>query len=979
MRSCINFCAPVFEGEIVDENVLCPLDPCDEELWISEEVWRCPVGDAAGQGFRCARFEDGPDPDRIGRCVDANEVVATCDPAANDCATNTFCLNVGECPDESSIGSRLGVPADAAGFCWLPQREGEPCSGDIGDTDQGCLPCESGTWCRTTDRGPRCVRSCSAPGAPEVARPELCGCSSGEGSCLHWEEMGLEAEAFGVAAGEPLFYCNPPRVPNGHRCDPEAGLDCADPAAGCLPAIDPRTGSEHTFCCREDGTACSDNADCCLGYYSCQAGTCLPCGREGEPPNDGGCCFGYTPIDGICRSCTTDEQARDLHSAGTASCDGSFVTLHGTDGDETLALPRDGSTGASPGDIPLTSGQVEAVTYDAPEHQIFLLQGDLSGSDPTFRVEGPDPYGDADGDGVPNWSDIGASLPGSSYLHLPTSAPGGSSVDVTPLTPGPSTWTSLRAYHSGVCGSFLPWRDVIDAVAANVNNALVDPQWGIFGASPLTLNAAQVNVHLESGTGPLGRSITNDMVSLLIEYQAVGGEAVGCPEGRIHLRLYLRVRRRAATIPSWEGEVVDETLLQEHACDPDLLAQLHADRPELTTITDCSETCYGRGDEYACFVSFNGDGTHYGWSHVRHRDVLTLTNAYDFEPEILWIDGGLVDCGWPALNWLIQSNIRGTIESKFDTLLRRVVENQATNLPNAALGIAYDDMPLCGRVHPITGETVPSSYLCSASPLFGNRRVRCLGFDEDRRREDNPAMVHEYRCAQIGTEVRRVNLRPDGLELVLVDSTSEPQYPLISTILPSYCGSARDGINPPAPGGQPISSTINLTNSRIVTTLGGAARRICSSSDTLVDADGDGAFDGCAGLCADRGHRFSGIPCRDGLLRIAAGDTEATLSSRCYVGRNGDDHPVADCCEPSQFCPVSASGGGFTFSDGMTYRCIGNFDTDEFACGGCGTVCAAGDQCCDGGCIDPSTSSDHCGTCGNACATGETCSSGVCT
>src|SRR5262249_24449060 len=53
--------------------------------------------------------------------------------------------------------------------------------------------------------------------------------------------------------------------------------------------------------------------------------------------------------------------------------------------------------------------------------------------------------------------------------------------------------------------------------------------------------------------------------------------------------------------------------------------------------------------------------------------------------------------------------------------------------------------------------------------------------------------------------------------------------------------------------------------------------------------------------------------------------------------------------------------------------------TDDQNCGGCGVRCDPGKQCCNGGCVDLTTSSAHCGACRNPCAgDGLVCCSSVC-
>jgi hypothetical protein len=62
-------------------------------------------------------------------------------------------------------------------------------------------------------------------------------------------------------------------------------------------------------------------------------------------------------------------------------------------------------------------------------------------------------------------------------------------------------------------------------------------------------------------------------------------------------------------------------------------------------------------------------------------------------------------------------------------------------------------------------------------------------------------------------------------------------------------------------------------------------------------------------------------------------------------------------------------------SDG---QCVSNLQTDRENCGTCNHVCRAGEDCCDGECVDLDTNPDHCGRCDHACRNGKVCCDGAC-
>lgn len=123
VRSCINFCAPIYPEPVVGPAVLCALDQCDEETISQPEVWRCPNVD--GQAYACVPSDATPDPHRIGVCRPSGGFLDRCDPGdSTSCKSGAVCLNA-ECP-EASERHRLGVPPDVSAYCWFPLRRVSP-------------------------------------------------------------------------------------------------------------------------------------------------------------------------------------------------------------------------------------------------------------------------------------------------------------------------------------------------------------------------------------------------------------------------------------------------------------------------------------------------------------------------------------------------------------------------------------------------------------------------------------------------------------------------------------------------------------------------------------------------------------------------------------------------------------------------------------------------------------------------------------
>jgi alpha-tubulin suppressor-like RCC1 family protein len=98
----------------------------------------------------------------------------------------------------------------------------------------------------------------------------------------------------------------------------------------------------------------------------------------------------------------------------------------------------------------------------------------------------------------------------------------------------------------------------------------------------------------------------------------------------------------------------------------------------------------------------------------------------------------------------------------------------------------------------------------------------------------------------------------------------------------------------------------------------------------------------------------------------------------------GDNTPTVD----EQVCGTAQTICG----DGADFYCA-DLASSEDDCGACGTACAVGEQCIEGGCvaacadglevcgdvcIDLESDAENCGACGDACAIGEACVAGAC-
>lgn len=971
-EACINFCVPIFEGDVL-EDVQCALDDCDEGAYAMEDVFRCPSPTAAGQSYTCVSSDRSPDPSRIGFCQAAPGLLEECIPGEGGCESGTFCVDLDACANTPDRW-RFGVSSSAPGYCTLPRREGEQCDSNLGRGEPGCAPCEAGTWCRVTaDYGRICVRACELPSDPGTPRPELCACSSGVDSCV----------TIPSPDGEPDLYCPERVVPNGHRCNPQLGPPCADVGSDCQPSADPVTGNAPV-CCRYDGDECSSANDCCTGRSICVGGVCTACGREGEAPTAAGCCPGHVLADdasgdGLCHSCAVSPEGRARALFEGANCGGEFVQFESEDDErETIVVPLDGNTGAGPAELPLTSGRAERVRYSVrDEHRVFLLQGNLTG-----EWDNRDPPSDPP-DFLPHatagWPPAGVTV-GHFFAHLPGRPPGGGvrEIDLSTLPGGQdaSSWQSVRVYDAGSCSRFVPYVIATDGLVAALNRYLADFEFefgGVsYGSDPLTLAPTydgsvlpHITPILSSGTGDFGRAIDSDQLNAFIEYEATGGAALGCENGRLRLSTGIRLTRRPAFVPTLDGELEDRRMVEPHSC------------PESPT---CWERCWITGDRYLC-RQLAGSPPIRRDLYERPRQVRIFRDAYDYTPQIEFLDGGVVDCSASGLNDLITGIIQGQIRSQFSRVLDRLSGSLTRDLRE--WGFAFSDLPSCERTDPVTGDTFPSDAMCGRAlpTFFGGRRHGCVGIDASGELTDDPSLAEDYRCARVRFEIRRINVRPDGLEVVLADSSSDPQHGMLTTspfsALRELCDSDREGASPAGAGVALIQRAWSII-------ANDPNRRLCHADDGLTLSAG--RLVGCRGICPDDDALFGGTQCGGPSRRIGSAARRCYVQPLAAIVPEGPDRGSAQCCLPAEFCPVPPEGGGRPFYESpgdapigssSTWSCT-NPDNDRWACGGCGNVCAEEERCCAGGCVDTDSDPDHCGGCGDACGEGRPCVGGAC-
>ena len=816
------------------------------------------------------------------------------------CEDGTYCVS----PDSERVQLLRDISplAYESGACLPPVREGSLCDSNAIESSRANViysgavaerPCEIGTYCLflpyiyddpDTLSEHRCVRPCenlSDPGEPS----DECACN-----VSHCQES-LSGELYVQDYGHvgPNF-CSP-CLSHGETCG-DNPYECCDERESCQSVTEYRVepgglvshwGSD--VCCTPiDGEAEPGQCDpsepldrCCAGSYCNPVSTtCEECIRTLDPYEENqACCPGLQPrLDGAgvlrCQPCPTWGCSPEVFYANTSEGISSYAL-----NSQSLPWPRI-FDGVVSGDFDAPSTEVEMVYELHEDRRAFVF------ADRTTSAGFPE---------VSNYRPV----PGL-FAGLP---PSGSGLQVQALEP--HEWVGARVYDQGACSLRVSWGVLTQRLVAQLLSsiALEFPT-----ATDIRHNFTYLTPVLKDGRGALRGAVeAADYVVIDTDFELETHTIIGFVAPRI--KAVLRVELLQGYNEIGVG-AVDDSVMAQVRCDqfpafqrcwlpdrepdgsysvyeeifgPDPGGDFQVDDDDLHRVR-----CVPARDRYDCVLPGGGYG------HITSvadepssrwpRRVDYVANSHDIGLVLESIDVD-VDSAPGLVDDLLRDEIRAGVP-QISSSLAAVISSLVGSHAEYDLGLDPAMFPACASDQ----DCRYASYADT-----GMRRNSCVNTSVG------------PRCAGLRVEPRRVNVRPDGLEIVLAeDRTTDGQQVLLEPMA-AFAGDPLC-----YPGRYPVhdSESGMLINREL---------EASTVSSYLVC---DSAAEGCDALCPGAGTTCLG----------AALTGLASAGSSCNAG---------SCCLPEEFC------------DGACR----NLDFDNEHCGGCGAGCGLGTFCVGGSCVAP--------------------------
>jgi hypothetical protein len=902
-RKCINLCQETAPPDLVAGNrAACRLDPCDTSLTDPGPVSRFPGVFACPDNHRCERNAAAVGiglGDGFGTCQPTDERLwQPCDSTAevDTCEDGTFCAPPSS-PRVQELVSVFGLEA-SDGLCIAPVREGSLCDTNIvdprkftvdGSGERGSRACEEGTFCVRQDRvfgtGSEPEFRCTRPCADDAGLPDDGLCACGRSLCFESASGPLQDPQLGDLG---QYFCSP-CLGNGEECA-ASPFECCDSRSVCRAVPGVHEGEAATTeCCWGDspiGTETPDIECDPLGINGCCTGTicspqtlrCEVCGLEGEALDEGElCCDDLVPSVGL------DGQLRCV-SCPTGGCSGEFFIGDSIDGEDSeYVLNSQSGFWFDHEPQPIGGNFVDSgrgtttFVYQTDSDRLPYIFGER-------LLEEGLPREDA----------------GRDFFALPT----GTRVVPRAETIAEGDWTAARLYDRGSCSIRLTW----NVIAQNLIRQTIA---GLAGSQvrDLVHLSTQLTPEIESearypATMPRGFRTNRDHVRIRTEiegeHQGVCGFVGLVLNGEVGIETAHGFNVTAATLAADAAmaEVSCRRVGLEYECQEPVGTRgdgvpiigtvrygLPASGEILFEDHQLEEVgCFPQRDDYVCPVypgSTSGAGgpltSLAGFRFEGYRPVDFVAYSKDILGGVDSVDAEISSCVDVILERALESRVRSEapdIAGAVAEILSALLGSSAT----ADAGVPATDLPVCA-----------TDQDCRVRSWRGMRRNGC-GFTSA-----------GFRCDRLRYEPRRINVRPDGLEVVLAESPSDPQYDLLvgrMAGLDPICGDLR-----PVQFDREMDTFEQLS---IDDTEVGVLR-VCNPDEL-----------GCTGICPSVG-------------------TECLTAAFAGLAPPGSTCNAERCCTAASVC------------DG---ECR-DLNNDEAHCGDCGSACAPGQLCAGGSCIVP--------------------------